>query len=246
MTKTSIIKFLRLIFFLLLLCLPQWSAAMQMQADSSGNPAPEIRSVEKETLQELYADEEMDYQLASPDDNWWMQFRNWLLLQLLKLFGTPKAVGFIEVILYTICIAAIVYVALRLMNVDLSGLLSAGNRKAVLQDEEHAPHEDIHAIDFTAALAEALQNQEWNKAIRLLYLSALKELTDREHIQWRPGKTNYQYQQELNLPQLQSSFGQLGYFFEWAWYGNFQMQEQSYREAEQHYQSLTNHLQQKV
>ena len=241
MTKTSNIKFLRLFFFLLLLCLPQFLTAMQ--ADSTA-ALPDIRQIEQETLQELYTDEEMDYQLANPDDNWWVQFRNWLLLQLLKLFGTPRAAGFIEIILYTIAIAAIVYVVLRLLNVDLSGLLSNGNRKAVVQEEGHAPHEDIHAIDFKAALAEALRNQEWNKAIRLLYLSSLKELTDREHITWKPGKTNYQYQQELSIPQLQSSFRQLGYFFEWAWYGNFQMQEQSYREAEQHYQSLTQNLQQ--
>ncbi|WP_017733212.1 DUF4129 domain-containing protein [Nafulsella turpanensis] len=244
MTKTSIIKLLYPFFLFLLLSLPQLSKGMEMQTDSTA--APQIRHIEQETLQELYADEEMDYQLANPDNNWWLQFRNWLLLQLLRLFGTPKAAGFIEVVLYTICFGAIVYTVLRLMNVDLSGLWSAKNRQAVLQNEDHAPHENIHAIDFQTALADALQNQEWNKAIRLLYLSALKELTDREHIQWKPGKTNYQYQQELKLPQLQSPFRQLGYFFEWAWYGNFQMQEQSFREAEQHYQSLTQSLRQRT
>ena len=246
MTKTSIIKLLHLFLFLLLLSLPQFSAAVEGQADSSTATPPEIRNISEESLQELYADEQMDYQLADPEDNWWMQFRNWLLLQLLKLFGTPRAASFIEVILYTIGIAAIVYVILRLMNVDLSSLVSAKNRKAVLQNEDHAPHEDIHAIDFQTALAEAIQNKEWNRAIRLLYLSALKELTDREHIQWKPGKTNYQYQQELSFPQLQAPFRQLGYFFEWAWYGNFQMQEQSFKEAEAHYQSLTQSLRQPV
>ena len=186
----------------------------------------------------------MDYYLASPDDNLWVMFRNWLYAQLMRLFGSAEAISVLELIVYTICLIALVYIILRLLNVDLSGLLMNNKRKAIARGDDLDPQEDIHEIDFQAELAEALQNREYNKAVRLLYLSALRELSDREHIRWQAGKTNYQYQQELQQAPLQAPFRQLGHLFEWAWYGNFPVGEAQYKRAEQFYQTLEQQLKQ--
>ena len=249
MTKTSIIRLL-LALSLLLLCLPPALAAAQgtaeIPADSlpAGEGGPEIRRIAAESLQQLRADGEMDYHLASPEDNLWAMMRNWLFVQLMRLFGSGEALSALEIIVYTLCLIAIVYVVLRLLNVDLSGLLMSSRRKAVLREEAIAAEEDIHEIDFQSALAEALRNREFNKAVRLLYLSALKELSSREYIRWQPGKTNYQYQQELQKSQLQAPFQQLGYLFEWARYGGFTVSEQQFQQAEQFYGRLEQNLKQ--
>lgn len=237
-------------FVLLLLCLPQALAAVQEEAEmppdslSAGEGGPEIRRIAAESLQQLQADGEMDYHLASPEDNLWAMFRNWLFVQLMRLFGSGEALSALEIIVYTICLIAIVYVILRLLDVDLSGLLMSSRRKAVLREEAIPAEEDIHEIDFQTALAEALKKQEFNKAVRLLYLSALKELSSREHIRWQPGKTNYQYQQELQQNQLQAPFQQLGYLFEWARYGGFTVSEKQFQQAEQFYGRLEQNLKQ--
>ena len=248
MTKTNTIKPFLLIFFFGLLCLPAMAAATGvLQTDSLqavGESLPAVRRISAESLQELQEDAAMDYYRGSPEDNLWLMFRNWLYVQFLRLFGSAEALSVLELIVYTVCLIALVYVILRLLNVDLSGLLMNNKRKAALRDEALAPEEDIHAIDFKAALAEALQNREYNKAIRLLYLSALKDLTDREHIRWQAGKTNYQYQQELRQQELQEPFRQLGHIFEWAWYGGFQLGESQYTRAEQFYQRLEQQLKQ--
>lgn len=253
MTKTNIIKPFLLFFCWLCLCLP---AALASGPEQETTPLPtdslsakkerlpEIRQISGERLQELRDDASMDYYLASPDDNLWVMFRNWLYVQFLRLFGSAEALSVLELILYVICLIALVYVILRLMNVDLSGLLMNSKRKAVIRDESLNPEEDIHEIDFQAALAEALRNGEYNKAVRLLYLSALKELSHREHIRWQAGKTNYQYQQELQKKELQAPFRQLGHLFEWAWYGNFQVGETQYKRAEQFYHMLEQQLKQ--
>ena len=245
---------IKLFFFLFFLLLRLPSQAMQEEEafavieiaykqDQNTPSLPEQRKIEQETMQELKADEDMHYQLSNPENNFLTQFLNWLILQFVRLFGNKASANAIEVIFYMVSVAALSYAILRLLNVDISGLFSSRNRKATLKEQEGSPQENIHEIDFQTAIAEAIKEQEYNKAVRLLYLSALKELSAREHIRWQAGKTNYQYQQELSTPHLQDPFRQLGFFFEYAWYGDFRMNERHYQQAESMYQSLHQNLQ---
>lgn len=205
-------------------------------------PPYTARHISQDALEQLHADGDLDYHLVSPEDSLWTKFRKWVFMQLLNLFGTPSAVNTLEIVIYIIIVAVLVYAGLRLLHIDLQGLfLPKSKRKALVVREEDI-YENIHEIDFMAAIEEALNAREYNKAVRLLYLSALKELTDREQIHWQAGKTNYQYQQELNNNHLQAPFRELGYFFEWAWYGNFRLSEKQYLEARTIYQSLQQDL----
>lgn len=255
--KKNIIKGIYPLLCILLLSLPCQLPAFQQPArehdrlQAATTPAgslPEtrqadLRHISPESLRQLHTDSDMDYNLGSPDDNLWVRFRNWLFVQFLRLFGTTTAISTLEIIVYILILITLVYAVLRLLKVDLQGLfLPKSKRTAVVQQDKEA-YENIHAIDFNTAIEEALKNKEYNVAVRLLYLSALKELTDREHIHWQPGKTNYQYQQELKSLSLKTSFRELGYFFEWAWYGNFSLDEQQYQEASTIYKSLQQHLQ---
>ena len=218
--------------------------ALGMQETNAPAAHPTIRSINENVLQELQNDSDMDYYISAPDDSLWTMFRNWFFRLLLELFGTREAVNNLEIIFYLIALLALTYAILRLLKVDLSGLFGRKARRAILDSEEGEQHENINEIDFATALAEALKANDFSKGIRLLYLSALKELTEREYIRWQPGKTNYQYQQELQASHLQLPFRKLGYFFEYAWYGNFQISEHQYKEAERSYQSLQQNLQQ--
>lgn len=238
---------------LLLLCLTaSQQARLQQKAVQKEQPASNklsaagetaLRQISPKSLQELQTDSDMNYKLANPNDNLWVRFRNWLFVQLLRLFGTPAALSALEIFLYILVIISLVYGVLRLLKVDLQGLFLPRHKRAAVLQQEHDSHENIHEIDFSAAIEEALKAREYNKAVRLLYLSALKELTDHEHIHWQPGKTNYQYQQELKSLSLQTPFKELGYFFEWAWYGNFRLDEAQYQEASTIYKSLQQNLQ---
>ena len=76
-------------------------------------------------------------------------------------------------------------------------------------------------MDFEALIAEAIDQKEHKKAIRLYYLYALKKLADQDLIHWKPGKTNLEYQQELGSPEIRPYFGDLSYYFDYAWYGDF-------------------------
>ena len=54
-----------------------------------------------------------------------------------------------------------------------------------------------------------------------LFLYSLKLLSDKHHLDWRPGKTNHDYLDELGDGELKTGFNELSFYFDYAWYGDF-------------------------
>jgi hypothetical protein len=79
-------------------------------------------------------------------------------------------------------------------------------------------------------------------AIRFLYLQSLNKLAEREWLQLSPDKTNYQYVRELAKPQLKKSFARITLHYEYAWYGDFVIEQQVFdpikKEFEEFHQSI--------
>ncbi|HCM77624.1 MAG TPA: DUF4129 domain-containing protein, partial [Cytophagales bacterium] len=68
-------------------------------------------------------------------------------------------------------------------------------------------------------------NKKYRNGIRLIFLYALKMLADKQYIQWQAGKTNHDYSDELGAGELKTNYNQLSRYFEYAWYGNFLIEE---------------------
>ena len=81
--------------------------------------------------------------------------------------------------------------------------------------------ENIHQITFDEEIEKALGQRNYRLAIRLLYLSTLKQLNDANFIQWQVDKTNSAYVNELTDAERRQSFSVLTRQFEYVWYGDF-------------------------
>jgi hypothetical protein len=81
--------------------------------------------------------------------------------------------------------------------------------------------DDIHAIDFERAVADAIAGRQYRLAVRLLYLQALKSLTDHSLIDWQPDRTNRYYARQLTGTPYGPAFDALTTRFEYVWYGDF-------------------------
>ena len=167
-----------------------------------------------------------DYQYTAQQsqviDTWWKRllrrFFNWFN-SLFTGVGNPT---FWKTAAYVFIASVVVYVTLKLMGVDFSGLYRRKNNNEIPYE---TLGENIHAIDFVDSIAEAINQKNYRLAIRLYYLKALKELTDREMIDWRINKTNRSYVYELNSPTLRPDFERITLQFEYAWYGDFPVDE---------------------
>ena len=167
-----------------------------------------------------------DYQYTIQEsqviDTWWKRllrrFFNWFN----SLFTGEGNPTFWKTAAYVFIASVIVYVTLKLMGVDFSGLYRKKTNNGIPYE---TLGENIHAIDFADSIAEAIAQKNYRLAVRLYYLKALKELTDREMIDWRINKTNRSYVYELNSPTLRPDFERITLQFEYAWYGDFPVDE---------------------
>jgi hypothetical protein len=111
---------------------------------------------------------------------------------------------------------------MAVLKVDAFRILTKGDGSAVTKG---VFHENIHEMDFDALIKEAVANGDYRNAVRLVFLQSLKLLSDKQHINWQAGKTNHDYLNEVQTPDVKKGLGQLSYYFDYAWYGGFAISE---------------------
>ena len=102
--------------------------------------------------------------------------------------------------------------------------------------------EDLHGLDFDTLIAECSERKDYRKAVRLWYLKVLKELTDRELIDWKGNKTNYDYHNELQNTHFYQPFGDVSFLYEYTWYGNFGISKTMFDSISGKFRNFSNYI----
>jgi hypothetical protein len=185
----------------------------------------ELRHFDSARLESYRKDKEFAYDRARTPDTLsaWDRFLMWLWDKLFRFVFTKKTATFWRWSLYIICALVICYVILKLSRTNLSSFFG---RSALQQmPDSLSEDENIHELDFNQLIAEAINRQNYRRAVRLYYLQSLKQLTDRHLIDWKINKTNHDYLLELRRNQpdsaLATTFRRLTSLFEYICYGNF-------------------------
>lgn len=138
--------------------------------------------------------------------------------------------GFIKVLFWVLIIAAAIFLLTQVLKVRFKGLVKKKSDEAV-DIEEVIDVEDIANMEFEDPIKMAIDGGQFRKAVRLLYLKALRELQDRSMIQWKREKTNRQYLRELKDRQLRPQFQDITFIFEYIWYGEFPVDRDHFNTA---------------
>lgn len=154
----------------------------------------------------------------------------WISMQLMKLlakiFGSGFAENYTEPILITIFIVIVLLLTWFVYRKRPELFMRAG-KKAI----SYTVQEDtIYGVDFQAEIAEALARRDYKEATRLLYLQTLKELSDKEVIDWQLYKTPTQYIYEVKPEDRREQFRDLTNRFLRVRYGNFEATEPLFNE----------------
>jgi len=189
------------------------------QLYSQANEPVIVRYPDAEKLRDLQADRAYQYGADTPPpDNPVARFLAYVWQKIAEFLSSDAYQNVWQYVFLAAITALVVYLLLKAEV--LGSLFTKRARQGDGLDYETIT-ENIHEIDFDAAIANAVEQQNYRLAVRLLYLQTLKRLTDAELIQYKPDKTNRQYVHELaNSPQ-QPGFEQLTRQFEFVWYGDF-------------------------
>ncbi len=193
----------------------------------------DIRRIDENAIAKYNKQKEFNYEETTPADTWWDKFWRafWRFIQ--RLFSTdsessrinPAFMSILKYFFIALAVAILVFVVFKITGLDLK--LLTGKSKAVEVPYEESL-ENIHEINFDEQLENALSNGNYRLAVRLLYLKTLKNLSDKQFIIWQPEKTNQIYVSEIHDEHLQQEFAKLTYQFEYIWYGEFFIDQNSY------------------
>ncbi len=217
----------------------------------------EIISVPKDTIsdvkikhfpknfKEKYSDEAFKYNFDFDPNNVsvWEKFQHWITQKIKEWFNVvdeKKAANFTKYFfrtLYIIVFIVVLYFILKTLLND-EGNWIFGRSTPKLNVNATVLKEELLETDFNELIRKAKENHDYRLAVRYYYLQVLKSLTEKEIIDWDNEKTNQDYYNEIKDPELKEQFEYISYIYDYCWYGEFQLDEKSFINAEQKFNQL--------
>jgi hypothetical protein len=148
-------------------------------------------------------------------------------------------VGYFFKFLYYLAIVLVIYLIAKTL-LKREGRWIFGRKSDKLDISTETLEVDLLDTNFDALIKNAVRDNAYRLATRYSYLKTLKLLTKNAIIDWDPEKTNYDYLLEIESSELQKQFQYISYIYNYSWYGEFELDTNSYTEVERSFQSLFN------
>lgn len=101
--------------------------------------------------------------------------------------------------------------------------------KAIQAVDELVETEDIFAINYQKEIDKATAQGNYRLAVRLMFLRLLKQMAEKNIINYKQGKTNFDYLVALQPTSYYKDFFRITRNYEYTWYGQFAIDEQAFR-----------------
>lgn len=197
----------------------------------------------KENIPSRYKGNEFDYSVSKPRESFFQKLMRKINQIIQSIFGETAFTKSAELTTILIRLFAIILVGFLLyfiikyiMGKDGNFIFGKKNKKLDLNVQEL--HENIHEINFPESIAKFEHAGDYRSAVRYQFLFVLKKLSDKKLINWNPEKTNKDYASELKAHHLTGDFSNLAYIFDYVWYGEFRIEEESYQKFKNQYQAF--------
>ncbi|MDQ6610593.1 MAG: hypothetical protein M3Y85_12315 [Bacteroidota bacterium] len=114
--------------------------------------------------------------------------------------------------------------------------------KNIFVEEESDRIEDIFSLNFDNEIARSSASKNYRLAVRFWYLYMLKQLSEKNLINYSNEKTNSDYLNTLSGGVYYKDFFKLTRNFEYIWYGQFPLSEEGYSLLQKEFASFKNSL----
>jgi hypothetical protein len=121
--------------------------------------------------------------------------------------------------------AAFVIIYLSNSNVSLfrkkSRIISSGEEAEMATD-------NIFEINYQKEIDKAVSRGNYRFAVRLMFLRVLKNLSEKNVIQYKPDRTNFDYLLQLQPTKHYNEFFRITRNYEYSWYGLFDIDQEKF------------------
>ncbi len=141
-------------------------------------------------------------------------------------------VGGILKILGYLVLALIIAFVIRAFVLD-GGMISRKGKKVKGLYEVVDEQVNFEEHDYDKMAQEASKTGVWKMAVRYYFLAYLQKLNKDEIIEYHRDKTNREYRYEIADSAVRNQFDVLCRVFDYCWYGERDLSEEQFRNAEQ-------------
>ncbi|KVV14135.1 DUF4129 domain-containing protein [Flavobacterium sp. TAB 87] len=191
-------------------------------------------------FKDSYKEADFMYEFKTPEKNAWDRFKDWLAQLFQKLFqfsSNETSVNLVKIVLKVIAAAVVIFVIYLIVKaiINKEGQWIFGKDSHKKNINYSDIEKNIHLADFEKLIQESLQSGHKRISIRYYYLWLLKTMAQHHHIKWDIEKTNTDYLYELKNQAHKEEFGYLSYVYNYIWYGEFEIDENTFVKAEQRF-----------
>lgn len=195
--------------------------------------------ISTEKLNSYKTDSDFEYIIKKPEKGgFWALFWFFVNEILKKFFSNEGVIVYIRYILFAIIIIFVVY---KIINSNFKGIFLS-NKILANKNTLHFYNEDINEENLDEKLQNVINQNNYRAAIRYYYIMLLKNLDLKKLIYWQQGKTNYDYQNELQNKDIKGQFIRLSSVYEYSWYGNFQINEKDFKVYQKSFLTLIDQI----
>lgn len=235
-------RFWLFIYFLFLLVPLNSFGAVQSDSTKYESEKIQVNSFDQHIIDEFKGDADFIYaQPPGTRPNFLKTLFNKFFQWLVMIFGNE---GFALLVLIIVILVGVVGLGFAFYGIFGIGKTIPIYSKDVNGLDYSVKDENIHELNFVDEIDLAVEQQDYRRAIRMIYLYSLKLLSDKNVIDWLPAKTNHDYLYEIKNKHFQKQFSQLSYYFEYVWYGDFQANAIQFKEMKNAFSGLKLNLQQ--
>jgi hypothetical protein len=134
-----------------------------------------------------------------------------------------------QIILWLVIIVGFGAAIISYLSGSDVGLFRRKNKPLQTSGDDEVGSEDIFAINYQKDINKAEANGNFRLAIRLMFLRLLKDMAERNIIQYKQDKTNLDYLIQLHPTGYYDNFFRITRNYEYSWYGKFDVGEDAYR-----------------
>lgn len=220
--------------------------SLVVQYDKSS--AIELKKFDKEQIEKYKADDDFNYEQVKQQEGYLTKIWNWfkrVLQSFLEwVFGVEAASGILLTILKVIpylVLGLVLYFLIRFfLKVDTNSRKAITAKKGNITLSEEG--EIIKNEDINKLIEQAIKDENYRLAIRYYYLLILQKLTKKELIDWQQEKTNEDYINEITNTVLKDKFTKGTLLYDFVWYGNFNIKQAEFIEAQAEFNDLKNSI----
>lgn len=135
--------------------------------------------------------------------------------------------SWLQTLIWIVIIVAFIAFLVIYLSGSSVGIFRKKNISISHEDAEEMP-EDIFAINYQKEIDIAATKGNYRLAIRLMFLRLLKNMSERNIINYKQDKTNFDYLSELQTTPYYQPFFRITRNYEYSWYGQFDISENAY------------------